>query len=599
MTEKYRIELLLADSRSKIGDFEAGTPVMEVLRTLHPGFAFPCNGRGTCGKCRVRVAEGEVSPPNEQEMAFLGPELIHTGIRLACQCKITGSVCFALAVEESGSILRAGEAKQNDFDPFCRIYLLNKANSFPWSWEELQEVFALQFPKETANPLEVTLPALQSLAALPAGVSPVMAEVVENRVVRVSYGPNPPRQMGVAVDLGTTTLAAYLVDLSNGRILETAAEYNPQRTYGADLINRITHAAEPGGLEQLRAAVTGAINRLLGELTVKAGIATEEILRIHLAGNSVMTMLLLGVSPAGLGRKPFIPAFTSALRLTPLETGININPAGVVCILPGIGGFVGADLTAGIMACGLAPDRTEMLIDLGTNGEIILTGKGRILAASTAAGPAFEGANIACGMTATAGAITDFKFTPDGIWTKTLHDALPKGICGSGLFRIVTEMLAQGMISETGRWEVDASDPNYDPESKQYYLARGEEVSVYLSQGDIRQLQLAKGAIRAGVELLLEHLGVRAEELDTIYLAGAFGTYLQPGDALRLGLLPRVSMDRIRAMGNTAGAGTVQSLLSRRVLAKVEETAIQVEHIELAELPGFTDRFAEAMFFGE
>lgn len=266
--------------------------------------------------------------------------------------------------------------------------------------------------------------------------------------------------------------------------------------------------------------------------------------------------------------------------------------------MPGIGGFVGSDISAGILACKLNPARQEIFIDIGTNGELVLSGRGRMLACSTAAGPAFEGAMLSCGVLAKPGAIIDATVDKNEVNIITLNNEAPKGICGTGFVRTIVEMLRKGLITETGSFTSEINHPYFDREQQRFYLFKSDHQPIYLNQQDIRQFQLAKGAIRTGLELLLKHLAIKASDIDTIYLAGAFGTYLNPEDAIYLGLLPRLPVERIKAVGNTAGTGAVLSLLSQTALDDLANIVQGIEHIELAEEPDFSEVFTNAMMFG-
>jgi uncharacterized 2Fe-2S/4Fe-4S cluster protein (DUF4445 family) len=401
----------------------------------------------------------------------------------------------------------------------------------------------------------------------------------------------PGQGFAVAVDLGTTTLAAYLIDRETPAIRATVSGANPQNAYGADLINRISYASTPEGLEKLRTVLVEAVNGLLGRLCEGAGLSRQAIGRVHLAGNTVMLHLYRGTDPAPLGVAPYQAVFTEMVRLFPEEAGLEMASDGVVVLLPGIGGFVGADILAGLYACKASVAQTALFIDIGTNGEVVLSGNGRMLAASTAAGPAFEGAGIACGMSAGPGAIINLAMPEGRPVVEIIGGAPARGICGTGLVRIISELRKADIIGEDGAFTSLAQGEFFDAAAKSFRLTS----EVFLSQADIRQFQLAKGAIRAGVELLLNKMALRTADLETVYLAGAFGNYLRPEDALYLGLLPSLPIERIRAVGNAAGLGAALSLLVPEALDEMASLAQQINHVELAEEPGFGEAFVEAM----
>lgn len=589
MTKQYPA---VFKGRDIVRQVAEGTPLESVIREVEPGFVFPCNGQGSCGKCRVRVTGG-LTPPSSAEIRHLEPQALAAGLRLACQAKIVGPVQVELAEADSGeSILSSGYLRYQASDPLWRRVKLPKPD--PLTWEAL----ASALPADCRPTLNV----LREIPLLSRVTGELSLDLLDGQLIEVTAGSEPGPCYAVAVDIGTTTLAAYLVNLVSGGIEQTASAFNPQASYGADLISRISHAATSGGLEQLHRTVIAAVNRLVAQLASAAGIRPSQIIQMNMAGNSCMTQLLLKIDPEYLGRIPFEPVVSDLVRLAPGALGLTINPDGLVFVLPGIGGFIGSDISAGALACELSGDKTELFIDIGTNGEIILTGKGRMLASSTAAGPAFEGAGISCGRLAGPGAISDLQFTATGLELVTIGNQPPVGICGTGLIRAVVELVKRGIIDQTGRFTNNLNDPRYDPEQKRYYLSERnsmnhETEAVYLSQQDIRQFQLAKGAVAAGIRLLMKQLDLQPEALSTVYLAGAFGSYLRPEDAVFLGLLPPVSTDRIKAVGNTAGMGTVITTLSQTALEDLRLLTRRIEHVELADNPEFTEVFTEAMLF--
>jgi uncharacterized 2Fe-2S/4Fe-4S cluster protein (DUF4445 family) len=567
--------------------YSEGTCIADILKAENISLAFTCNGKGTCGKCRVKVT-GVTNDFTEAEQKHIHKADRTAGIRLACQLTLVGPIELEIEEDQSAqNILQEGFMQLDRLNPIWGQITIPKPVLF--SWEAIQ--------KELAEVLTPDIKALRALALLAPDCKEVTLEYLGARVIDIYEGAATGQKLAVAVDIGTTTLAAYLVDLKVGKIITTASTYNPQASYGADVISRISYANGQEGLTKLHQLIISAINQLISELVTGQGITNADIIQVNLVGNSCMTHLLLEVSPVGLGQLPFEPVFKQMLELDPGEFGIQVSSQAKAFILPGIGGFVGSDISAGVLACKLSPARQELLIDIGTNGEAVLSGQGRMLACSTAAGPAFEGAMIACGMMAKPGAITDLQVDKDTVLVTTLDNEVPKGICGTGLIRTMVELLRNGLISETGRWEDEIQHPYFDQEQKRFYLVKSDVQPIFITQKDIRQFQLAKGAMRTGLEILLKRLGIRADELETVYLAGAFGTYLNPADAIFLGLLPTVPLNRIKAVGNTAGTGAVISLLSQTALADLSKVVNGIEHIELAEDPQFTDVFTEAMMF--
>ena len=376
----------------------------------------------------------------------------------------------------------------------------------------------------------------------------------------------------LAFDIGTTTLVAYLLDGHTGELLSQESAMNPQSQFGADVISRIQYALQEGG-EAMAGCVRTALEQFAGAAAAKAGISLEKITAAALVGNTAMHHLLLGIDPKPLVIPPYMPAVSEAME------------RGVARILPNIAGFVGGDTVGCMVATGF--DRLEeltLLIDIGTNGEMVLGSKHRRIACSTAAGPAFEGAKISCGMRGAEGAVDHVSLEQGRISYHVIGDVPPKGLCGSGLLDLVAVLLDAGIIDESGRME-----------DKQYSLCE----AVVLTQKDVREVQLAKAAIRAGIELLAETMGVTAADIQQVYLAGAFGNYMDPASACRIGMIPPVLQDRIVPIGNAAGEGTKLCALSREAFRYSQRLAEETEFLELASLPRFQDCYVDALEFAE
>ncbi|MEN6386320.1 MAG: ASKHA domain-containing protein [Phycisphaerales bacterium] len=390
---------------------------------------------------------------------------------------------------------------------------------------------------------------------------------------------------GVAVDIGTTTIAASLVNLKDGNEIAVLGSHNPQITYGDDVISRIKVASgNPKGLEHLQKAVIKQINSMINDLCKQGGIAKEDIYEITIAGNTAMQHLLRGIDPTPLATLPFEPSWFGNENIKASQLGININSEGMIYIFPVIGGFVGGDISAGMIAVDLLNQPQPLLmIDIGTNGEIVLVNENKILAASAAAGPAFEGAGISCGMRAMSGAIEKVKYENNGFVYNVIGNTKPIGICGSGLIDTAAELLNAGLVDCTGRMN-------------------GNEVviapKVAITQKDIRQMQLAVGAIRAGITIMLKKAGISASDLQRIFVAGGFGSFIRRNHAQRIGLLPAdVNHEKISFIGNTSLAGAKLALLSLDARQKTYELASQAEHVELSADFDFQNEFANAMIF--
>lgn len=418
---------------------------------------------------------------------------------------------------------------------------------------------------------------------------------------------------GVAFDIGTTTVVGMLWDLNEGRQLDTCAETNPQNEFGMDVISRINYCGRDGeNLSQLHDKITTCLNEITGKLCEKNGISRAEIKKITVCGNTTMSHIFAGYSPASLAAAPFTPAYTGMQELSAEEAGLDIDKNAAVYVVPNIAGHVGGDITAGIVAARVfGQPGTTVFIDIGTNGEIVLVDDGRMLACSTAAGPAFEGAAILCGMRAATGAIEKIRITDEAdVLFKTIGECEPQGICGSGLIDAIAEMIRTGLINKKGRLagKDDIDKKGLPAALKERLVENGKErhfilVSkengddIVITQNDIREVQLAKGAVSAGIALMLEETGKSVSDIDRVIIAGAFGSYIDKQSAVTIGLLPDVDEEKIISAGNTAGAGVAMALVSEAEMSLVRSIPEKVEHIELAEKEGFQRAYMKAMGF--
>ena len=516
----------------------SGTKIIEAAALAGIVINTPCGGTGTCGKCRIKIKSPICKPAEADKKIFNADELMEN-FRLACQYAVF-------------------------------------------------EDTVVEVPKES----------------LLSGIEKI---VIESDVLRTIVPDERPRVsgkcFGVAVDIGTTTLAASLVNLAGAAEIAVTGCINPQISFGDDVISRIKHAASAqNGLAELQKAVVGQINAMIDNICEQGGVDREDIYEITIAGNTTMEYLVCGINPAELGQLPFEPVYRGANTVNASELEIEINPKGTVYIFPIVGGFIGGDISAGMLAMDiLNQPQPSLLIDIGTNGEIVLVKDNKITAASTAAGPAFEGARISCGMRAAAGAIEKVEFDEDCIYS-VLGNTKPAGICGSGLIDITAEFLNAGIIDSTGKINLSAKVP---PKIAQRLVidADGQPgfnvaKAVKITQKDIRQIQLAVGAIRAGINIILKNAALNANELKKVFVAGGFGSFIRRKNAQRIGLLPpQISHEKISFVGNTSLAGAKLALLSIKAREKAQELAKQARHIELSAQSDFQNEFASAMIF--
>jgi len=587
-----------------------GTTMLEAAGRAGLTIETPCGGTGTCGKCRLRIAEG-TPDPSPAEKHILTADELRDGWRLACQTKIHATT---LAVLPESSLLTSAqkiltETQQREMEILPAVRKVYAELDPPTLSDSASDLTRLQ---EQIGPFEVDPETLRDLGRLLRDAEFKGTSVLaDDRLIDFERGDTTRECYGVAVDIGTTTLVAALLDLCTGREVAVTSRVNPQVSFGDDVLTRIKHASGgPGKLSELRDSVGTAISQMIAEMTAAASVSRERVYEVSCAGNTTMQHLLCNIDVSPLGSVPFAPAHTGALVLRAAEIGAGIHPRGTVYVFPVIGGFVGGDAVAGMLATRIPEDDgPSLMIDVGTNGEIILAGKGKLWAASTAAGPAFEGARISCGMRATGGAIEKVVFDSD-IELSVIGDVEPIGICGSGLVDLAAGLLDARIVSPQGRLLSNGALPPNLPAALRKRVRKGSEgqgefvlaerrnLTLAITQRDIRELQLATGAIRAGVSILLRMGGVAVSELKRILIAGGFGSFIRRNHAQRIGLLPgEVDHRLIRYVGNTSLAGAKWALLSTAARQHAEHLARTTQHVQLSEDPDFQNEFAEAMIF--
>ncbi len=586
-----------------------GVPAPTLRRlALDAGVALAsaCGGRGTCGKCRVKV-RGAASQVTAQEERLLSPGDRAAGVRLACQVTPAGDLTAEYDRGGSASILTWGRWKSGRLRPNVRTVAVDVSPQAASHEEAVRQALRGAGQRNTV----LSLAALAELpAALRQGDGHLVVTLAGDAVTGVSPAGREMRPpLGVAFDVGTTTLAGYLHDLAGGDVLATAAAVNPQTTYGADVITRLGAALEdPTARQALATVVRAALSDLAGQLARQAGVSSRQIHEVVVVGNTAMHHLLLGIHPAGLAYAPYRPAITAPMNLAAADLGLSIAPGGRVYLLPNIAGYVGADTVGILLATGLdRKRRPAMAIDIGTNGEIVVTDGRRMVACSAAAGPAFEGARISCGMTAAVGAIDRADMVDGHLQLHVIGGGRAKGLCGSGLVDLVALLLGHGLVSEQGRLQAPAGGGQTELGRRVTVSAQGTGFTLEdgsdggarsaLTQRDVRELQLAKGAIRAATEIAMRELELDATDLSAVYLAGAFGNTLRPSSAAAIGLLPAVPPERIVPVGNAAGTGARMALLSVDERRRAARIAREVLYVELASAPGFQEVFIDRLGF--
>ena len=610
------------------GRFEHGTTVLEAARRLGVDLDSVCGGRGICGRCQIEVSEGEhakhgivsspahLTPAGELEARYAAERGLADGRRLGCTACVTGDL--VVDVPPGSQLYRQVVRKEADahpieLDPVVRLYYVQLADAelgeSTGDLRRLKAALASDWELERLEADTQVLAALQP--ALSEGSGAVTVAVHDGGTITAVWPGLHDRAFGIAFDIGSTTVAGHLCDLLTGDVLASAGEMNPQIRFGEDLMSRVSYVMlNPGSERELTRAVRGCLAKLTAELARAAEIDRRDILEVTLVGNPIMHHLLLGIDPTPLGAAPFSLAVDEAVRLPARDIGIPVHPGARAYVLPCIAGHVGAD-TAGVLLSE-APylgDEVNLVVDVGTNAEIVLGNRERLLAASSPTGPAFEGAQISSGQRAAPGAVERVRIDPETLeprlrvigndaWSDEagFAEVQVTGVCGSGIIEAIAELHLAGVLTTDGTIDGALAERSsrivQDGRTFSYVLWRGEPELV-ITQSDVRQIQLAKAALHAGCALLMEHYGI--ERVDRIRLAGAFGTHIDPVHALVLGLVPDCDPERVTAAGNAAGTGARIALLNRSARAEIEDVVRRVEKIETAVEPRFQEHFVNAM----
>ena len=591
-----------------------GTILLEAAARCGQIIETPCGGAGKCGKCIVKITSGKCEACSE-ENKVLGARRIKEGYRLACQCRVNGDLVVEIPesslFQSNQKILAHDEGGHLEVKPAVSkkcVKVAKPSRDDPRSDSE-------RFREALGENISLGIHTLQALPyALRESDFIVTAVLKGNFVIDIESGDTTSHCYGLAFDVGSTTLVGTLINLYNGKEMGVVSMVNPQTSFGDDVISRIKRCREEqDGLAKLHETVINAVNSMIKELAEKAEIKTDDIWEAVFAGNSTMQEIFCGINPFTLGEIPFVPTFRERVRMKASDIGIHIHPAGEISVFPQIGGFVGGDTVAGIIATRLDKQKETpvLLVDVGTNGEIVLAHKGKMIATSVAAGPAFEGARIVNGMRAAAGAIEKVVIDRD-VEVNVIGNVKPAGICGTGLIDAVAYLLRRGIIDETGRIlgpdEVSSSLSDKlrqrivnEKDHFNFVLvpanatATGEPICLY--QRDVRELQLANAAIRAGITILLRQEGLAPEDLKAVLLAGGFGNFIRRNNACRIGMLPAIETTKIRFVGNTSSFGAKRVLLSFDEWTYAEQVVKETKHIDLSLDPEFQNEFSTAMMF--
>lgn len=589
-----------------------GTTVYQAAAWIGRAIDSSCGARATCGKCRIRVCEG-VSHITPADHEHLSEDEIAAGWRLSCTAEIHDDLMVEVPrLMTTPKTAMAGTGRPVLLDVNVhKVHLRLEQPELDDQRSDLQRI--RDHLRSAGFACHADLDLLRVMpGALRRHRFDVTAVLCGDRLIELEPGDTSGESFGVAFDLGTTTIVGTLLDLNDGSAHGVASALNTQAVHGSDVLSRISHTmSTSGGLSELQAMATTSINGILENLMRSAGVAPDRVYELTVAGNATMIHLLLGIDPEPLSIAPFAPALTEPLDIAAADLALTVHPRARLYVLPALGAYVGGDIVAGLLATSLPREsRVRLFVDVGTNGEIALGSDRRAVCTAAPAGPAFEGAEIACGMRAVPGAIEEVRITEEAVELRTIGDGAPAGLCGSGLIDAVAQLYRRGVIDSSGRMLTieQARDRLPAPLAERLVTidgvrafilasADGRQPPVVLSQKDVRQLQFAKGAIATGVQVLMKEMQLSAEDIDEVLLGGAFGTYIHPASARTIGLVPAVPLDRIRAVGNTAGEGAKLALLSTRERKAAEEMPRRVEYLELSGRGDFNDLFMAALAF--
>jgi len=607
--------------------------LFELLTEINIKIKSLCGGVGTCGKCIVRIQEGNeyLNAPSEAEKKFLNNNQIENGSRLACQTKIDTKYVSELIHKptpqirvylpenlliEDFAILTSGIGKGVDLNPTIEKILINvEKPNLEHPIADYERILKAIFEKNSNlnEPLKIEYNLLKKIPNLLRNEKNEITATIWNRknIIDLEYGNKASEKFGIAFDIGTTTIVGYLINLHNQKIYAVHSKLNPQTAYGEDVVTRMTYIKDnENGLDKLHLSVLDALNSIIDETCQDANILPNQIYEATIVGNSVMHHIALGLNPIHIGLSPYVPIIQQGINIEAKNIDLNISKNGNIYALPLIAGFVGADTMGVILSSEIyKEDALTLAIDIGTNGEIIIGNKDMLITGSCAAGSALEGAHITHGMRAAAGAIESVSINPDTfeVSYKTIKNKKAIGICGSGLIDIVAEMLKSKILTRSGNFNKEINDKERfidNNNKKEFIITFADQTPldthISVSLQDIRQLQMAKAAFYSGTRLMLDHLNKKHKKtfkIEQIFLAGAFGNYIDKENARFIGMIPDIESENIFQIGNAAGVGAQYCLINRDYRKKATDLLKKIEYVEIAVKERFQREYAEAMYF--
>ena len=579
------------------GEFSGEETLLECARQLSVDIVSLCGGVGSCEHCKVQVISGKVSELTLEEESILSEKEIEDGYRMACKTYARSDLKLHVPPDSLTAPQRT-QVEGLDVDV--------EVDPLVTGWDAVLTQPTLGSPQSDSANLLASLAAQNAPAeSIDFRVQQTLSNIIRQndwslRVALrgkevVAVAPLATKWLGLAVDIGTTKIAGYLLDMDSGRTLASKGLMNPQISYGEDVVSRIVAASKtPADGERLQYLLTNALSDIAADLCAESGFQAEQIVDAVVVCNTAIHHLFLGLPVKQLGLAPYIPTVDDAMDVKARELGLKIASGAYVHLMPNIAGYVGADHVSMLLATRIADTQgVTLAIDIGTNTEICLNNKGKLTSTSCASGPAFEGAHIKFGMRAAPGAIEHVRIEGDRLEIQTIANEPAVGICGSGLLDVVAQMRIHEILDKGGRMNEDHPMVN----QSEFLLAERDGLApVTLSQKDVRELQLAKAAIRLGIQSLVEAEGLTEEDIDKVLIAGAFGTFIEVPSAITIGMLPDLPLERFEQVGNAAGTGARLALISKTERAKATEIASRDGYIELAKMPGFNRKFAKATY---
>ena len=565
----------------------------------------PCNGKGLCGKCRVKIISGEVNSLTSTEERILTSEEIESGIRLSCLVVPQEDLKVELLKKElNHKVLTSGYVPKFEINTSIKKKVIDIRKSSLDEQTPLEDQILL---KSGAKSIDYEI--LKDLI-FDEGIYTVVTNNYKNNleIIGLEKGDTTSKLYGISIDIGTTTVVVALIDLNTGDEISNDSMINAQKHFGLDVLTRITYELEhpEDGIRKLQEAMVDSINTMIESVCEKSKVSKENIYEVAIGANCTMMHMLLGVDATSIGKAPYAPVFVKAKNINARDIGIKVAQFGRIYCLPSVSSYIGADIVAGAYVCELEKSKENILfIDIGTNGEIVLSKGGELLCCSCAAGPALEGMNISSGMRASDGAIEDVVITKSGVKTKVIGDNPPIGVCGSGILAVVRELVLNGLIKKDGAFikkeKLEESDYRYKmiqmKEKKREFILTEEPEKILITQGDVRQVQLAKGAILSGFYALLKKANITMEDLDKVMIAGQFGAHLPADSLIGTGILPKEVKEKLVYVGNSSKTGAYMALMSNEAKSEMERLAHKMKYLELGATEGYERLFAQCLIF--